>query len=121
MIKTAVILAAGLGSRLKDRTKNMPKGFLEINGKSLIEESIKKLISVGIKEIIIGTGYLPEFFEGLKTKYNCVKCVFNPKYAETGSAYTLYNMKDVIKSDFLLLESDLIYEKRALDILISSS
>ena len=51
-IKTAVILAAGMGSRLQDITGgNLPKGFIKVNGKSLIERSIEKLRSLGIEKI----------------------------------------------------------------------
>ena len=46
MIDTAVILAAGLGSRLKERTKEMPKAFLEIDGFTLIERSINNLLEL---------------------------------------------------------------------------
>ena len=63
MITSAVILAAGLGSRLKERTKLQPKGFLELENKSLIERSINKLISCGIENIYIGTGYLSEVYD----------------------------------------------------------
>ena len=45
MITTAVILAAGLGSRLKDRTKLKPKGFLEVEGISLIQRSVDNLLA----------------------------------------------------------------------------
>ena len=59
-IDTAVFLAAGLGSRLKGLSKDKPKGFLEIKGKSLIELSVNKLLDAGIKQLFFGTGYLSE-------------------------------------------------------------
>ena len=65
-ITTAVILAAGLGTRLKHHTEAQPKGFLEVDGMSLIERSIEILVRAGISEIIIGTGYLYEHFDLLK-------------------------------------------------------
>jgi 2-aminoethylphosphonate-pyruvate transaminase len=48
MIKTAVILAAGMGSRIRKRAGNRPKGFLMIDEKSIIEHSISKLIEAGV-------------------------------------------------------------------------
>ena len=54
MTKLAVILAAGLGSRIKEFSILKPKGFIEINGVSLIERSIKILIDEGISKIYIG-------------------------------------------------------------------
>jgi 2-aminoethylphosphonate-pyruvate transaminase len=120
MIKTAVILAAGMGTRLGERTKNQPKGFLMLDEKPIVEQSICKLLEMGIEKIVIGTGYLAEVYERLATRYPQITCVRNDEYEKTGSMYTLYHLKDHISDDFLLLESDLIYEKKALDILINN-
>jgi len=120
MIDTAIILAAGRGSRLKEITKDRPKGFIIINQKPIIEESIIKLFEAGIKHIIIGTGYYFEKYNELAETYSHVICVKNELYAKSGSMYTLYNMRDYILTDFLLLESDLIYERIGLDLLIKS-
>lgn len=116
-ITTAVILAAGLGTRLKHHTEDQPKGFLEIDGQSLIERSIATLLLKGISNIIIGTGYLHEHFDLLKSKFPVVT-LRNEDYSTTGSMYTLYVLKHLIKSPFLLLESDLLYEPASLDYLL---
>nr|WP_295969686.1 2-aminoethylphosphonate--pyruvate transaminase [uncultured Bacillus sp.] len=114
MIKTAVILAAGLGSRLGNRTKNCPKGFLILDSMPIIEHSIQKIFKAGIEDIIIGTGYRHEMFEELTTRYRNIQCVYNPLFESCGSMQTLYSLKQSITSDFILLESDLIYEKKIL-------
>jgi 2-aminoethylphosphonate-pyruvate transaminase len=121
MIKAAVILAAGLGSRLKDRTKLHPKGFLEIDGLSLIERSVNRLLSIGVERIYIGTGYLSEVYDEYASNYKEIKTIKSDRFKETSSMYTLYNMRDSINEDFLLLESDLLYEQRALEILVNDS
>lgn len=121
MVETAVILAAGLGSRLKDRTNSKPKGFLVLDKQPIIEESVLKLKASGIKRILIGTGYLSEVYEELAGRYPDIICIKNPDFASTGSMYTLYNMKDSIHDDFLLLESDLIYDKSGIDILMNNN
>ena len=54
----AMILAAGLGSRMEKLTKDIPKPLLEVGGSSLIEKSIKSLINEGIDEFIINVSYL---------------------------------------------------------------
>lgn len=121
MITKAVILTAGMGTRLRNITNDeIPKPFLRINNKPLIERSIEKLIDSGIKEIILVTGHLNYFFEELKKKYPEIKTVKNKKYAVTGSMASFYYSRDLVgNDDILLLEGDLIYEKRALDILLS--
>lgn len=117
-VGTAVILAAGLGSRLKDRTKEKPKGFIEVDGKSLIERSILNLLDAGIRKIIIGTGYLHEHFDSLREKYP-IQTFRNQDYSTTGSMYTLYVLSHLIDEPFLLLESDLLYESDALGHLLN--
>ncbi|MGL4453742.1 MAG: phosphocholine cytidylyltransferase family protein, partial [Sarcina sp.] len=109
-------LAAGMGTRLKSVTGNLiPKGFLSVNDKGLVERSIEKLLSAKIEKIYIVTGHLNEFYDELSEKYKEVETFKNEEYATTGSMYSLAVLKDVIKEDFLLLESDLIYEKLALE------
>lgn len=104
-IKTAVIMAAGLGTRFGQMTDNMPKGFVPFKGEPMVVHSIKTLIDSGIQKIIIGTGYKKEAYEALQTEYPQIVCVFSPRYAETNSMYTLYNCREAIgDDDFLLLE-----------------
>ncbi len=121
-MKTAVILVAGMGTRLRGITNDeIPKPFLTINGLSLIERSIEKLLDSGIKKIILVTGHLDYFFEPLKKKYSNVVTIKNNNYANTSSMGSFYCAKELIgDEDILLLEGDLIYEKNCLDILITS-
>jgi 2-aminoethylphosphonate-pyruvate transaminase len=116
-IETAVFLAAGLGSRLNGLNKNKPKGFLEIDGISLMERSVNKLINAGIKQFFFGTGYASEVYDDF-TKNLTATCIKNEIYADTGSMFTLYNMRNHIDSDFLLLEADLLYDQAGLAALL---
>ena len=114
-------MAAGTGSRFGSRTLDKPKGFVSVGGTEMIVKSIENLISVGIEKIIIGVGYLSSYYEDLAKTYPQIVCCKSDKYAETNSMYTLYICSDLIgNDDFLLLESDLIYEQKALEILINS-
>ena len=118
-MKTAVIMAAGMGTRFGNMTKECPKGFIEAGGQAMVVRSIETLISCGIDRIIIGTGYLREAYEALATRYPQIECCFSPRYAETNSMYTLYNCRQAVgNDDFLLLESDLVFERRAITALI---
>jgi 2-aminoethylphosphonate-pyruvate transaminase len=121
MIRQAVIMAGGLGSRLKGRTEAMPKGFIEIDGMPIVETSVKKLFAAGIEEIIIGTGHCSEWFERLAEKYHCIKLVKNERYADTGSMGTLACCIPHVWGDVLILESDLIYDNLGLFVLINDS
>ena len=113
-LKTAVIMAAGLGSRFGSMTEMMPKGFVEVGGQAMVIRSIETLLDCGIERIIIGTGYHREWYEQLTEHYQQVETVFSPRYADTNSMYTLYNCREVIgDDDFLLLESDIIFSRNA--------
>ena len=119
MIKTAVIMAAGMGTRFGHYTDMIPKGFIPYKGKPMVIRSIETLIDCGIEKIIIGTGYHKEHYEALMSKYPQVQCVFSPHFAETNSMYTLWNCREAIGGeDFLLLESDLVFERKAISSLI---
>ncbi|MEG1016091.1 MAG: NTP transferase domain-containing protein, partial [Bacilli bacterium] len=72
----AILLAAGMGSRLRPLTLTTPKSLTIVNGKPLAERQIEFLREKGIDEIIIVTGYLNEKFEYLKEKYG-VKLIYN--------------------------------------------
>lgn len=111
----AVIMAAGMGTRFGQMTEKIPKGFIPYNGIPMVVRSIRTLIDCGIDRIIIGTGYKKEEYESLAKDFPQIECVFSPRYAETNSMYTLYNCRDAIgNNDFILLESDLVFEKKAI-------
>ena len=117
MIKEAVILAAGLGSRLQGTLSERPKGFLELGGEAIVESSIKKLLASGVEKIIIGTGHHKKWYEELAQKYSAIVTVENPDYATTGSMGTLEVCASQVTGDFFLLESDLIYDSIGLHVL----
>lgn len=119
MIKQAVIVAGGLGSRFGGRTTEMPKGFIEIEGVPMVERSIKKLIEAGIEEIIIGTGHCSQWYDDLAKKYSCIHTYRNDNYKNTSSMGTLEVCAPHVIGDFLLLESDLVYDAVGLKVLIN--
>ena len=116
-INTAVILAAGMGIRLRELIGLCPKGLLEINGESLIDRSLRLLKKEGIERVVLVTGFQEALYHRhLKNKKNIpnLEFVHSPRYSETGSMHSLFVAKDALHEDFLLLESDLLYESRAL-------
>lgn len=112
----AVILAAGLGSRIREYHA-LPKGFICVGKEPIIVESIAKLKRQGITDILLVTGYRSECYESLAKTDASISTVHNPEYQNSGSLYSLYCAKDWVNDDFLLLESDLLYEERALSVL----
>jgi len=117
MIKQAVIVAAGLGSRLKEKTVSIPKGFLELGGIAIVEWSVQKLLACGIEKIIIGTGYHAEAYDELAKKYPAIQTAFSADFETTSSMATLSVCAPYVTDDFLLLESDLIYDSIGLNVL----
>ena len=108
-------MAAGLGTRFGDMTTEMPKGFINAGVKPMIIRSVETLLASGIKRIIIGTGFKKELYENLARKYPAIECVYSPAYAATNSMYTLWNCRQAVgEDDILVLESDLVFEKKAI-------
>ena len=97
----AIILAAGLGTRLRPMTDNTPKALIKVKDKPLVEYQIEYLKEKGIDEIIVVVGYLCEQFDYLKEKYG-VKLVFNEKYAEYNNFYSLYLVKDYLADSYVI-------------------
>ena len=121
-ISTAVILAAGMGTRLEEMGLYAPKGFIRLGSKPIIEESIDALMALGITEIIIITGHLSNFYEDLACRFGgTIRTIHNQDFANSGSMFSLSLAAGFVASDFILLESDIIYESRALETLINHS
>ncbi len=110
----AVILAAGQGIRIRDHHE-LPKGFIEIEGQAIIQQSLDILNQHGIKDILLVTGYCAEHYVELARQTQQFEVAFNPHYADYASLYSLYCAKNWVDDDFLILESDIMYEARAID------
>ena len=116
----AVIVAAGLGARLGARSRARHKALLPIGETTLIERSIALLRSVGVPRVVIGVGHRRQDFLRLLQGDGSVILHDCPDYATTSSLATLYRLRTRIDQDFLLLEADLLYERRALDLIMAS-
>jgi len=112
----AVILAAGLGVRLRPFTYSIPKGLIKIAGKPLLRHSLANLFLSRVEEAIIVVGYKGELIrqelgnacEGVNITY-----IENSQYSNKGSMYSLFKARTQVSSNILLLESDLFFEPRA--------
>lgn len=118
-VTSAVILAAGRGQRIRPSFPDAPKGFLRLGERPIVEESIERLLHAGVSDIVIVTGYAAAYYEELASKYpDVVRLVHNERFADSGSLYSLYRARELVSGPFLLLESDLVYETRALSTLL---
>ena len=119
-VTTAIIMAAGMCTRFGHKTDDMPKGFIEVGSVPMIERSVQTLIDCGITRIIIGVGYHQEAYRNLQKHFPQIECVENPIYADTNSMFTLFCCRSALtpNEDFLLLESDLVFEHRAIEALL---
>lgn len=97
----AILLAAGMGTRLRPLTLTTPKSLIEVGGKPLMERQIEYLREVGVEEIIVLTGYLNEKFDYLKEKYG-VKIVHNDKYDKYNNIYTMYLVREYLKDTYVI-------------------
>lgn len=114
--KTAIVLAAGMGTRLRDvdAARDAPKGLLVFDSEPIIARSLRLLHEQGVTRAVIVVGYLKEAYARFATSWSWVELVENCDYATTGTMASLSCALDRVDEDFLLLESDLVYERRAL-------
>lgn len=119
----AVILAAGMGKRLKELTQNNTKCMVKVNGMTLIERLLRQLEQCHLSKIVIVIGYegrkLKEFIDTLEIKTQIIY-INNPIYKKTNNIYSLALAKEYLcAEDTLLFESDLIVEDSMIEGLLS--
>lgn len=117
----AIILAAGMGTRLRSAVQGMPKGLIAIGGETLVGRSTRLLRDAGVESITIVAGYAEEHYRQFARGEAGVQVVMNDQYATTGSMASLAVALDTVHEDVLVLESDIVYEPRALTALTEAS
>ena len=120
----AVILAAGIASRLRPLTDDTPKCLLKIDEKSILELTIDNIIANDVDDVIIVTGYLAEKIKNLVSKKYPglnVTYIFNEVYDATNNIYSLWLTKENLLGDeMLLMDSDIIFDKEIITKLLAS-
>ena len=121
----AIILAAGMGKRLKELTSDNTKCMVKVNGVTLIERMLRQIERQKVSRIVIVTGYegqkLKDYIGTLNIK-TPIKFIDNPIYDKTNNIYSLaLASNELCEEDTLLFESDLIFEDAVLDELVNDS
>jgi len=117
-VTTALLLAAGLGSRLHPLTQNMPKCLTVVNGVPILEKLVSCLDQHGFKSLVVVTGHLEnciQDFLGTQVGGITIDYVYSPLYATTNNIYSLWMAREIIREPFLLIESDLVFDMSLLD------
>lgn len=119
----AVILAAGMGTRLKPLTDTQPKCLTEVGGMPLLVNALRQLEAAGVEETILVTGYLEQRVRecaGERLGKMKISYIHNPDYARTNNVYSLFLAAAQVRGAFLLVECDLFFGADALEALLAA-
>ena len=120
----AVILAAGIGSRLRPLTDNCPKSLLSVGGSAILERMIRNCLSCGISQFVLVLGhkadeikqFVGKTFKGIRVTY-----VINERYLTTNTGYSLMLAAPVIgTSEFIKFDADVVFDTQILRQLVDS-
>ncbi len=126
----AIILAAGLSSRLRPLTNELPKCLLSIGEQTILERMISSLKKNNIEEIILVTGFCEEKIQlFIQNKFPAmnIHCVSNPQFATTSNSYSLWYALDYVfslknnirkENSLLLFDADIVFDEQILQSII---
>ena len=119
----AIILAAGMGKRLKELTRDNTKCMVKVNGETLIDRLLTQLSGLGLNRVVIVVGYKgDDLISHIGDRYSDrlnIEYVVNPIYDKTNNIYSLALTKDkLVEDDTLLIESDLILDDRMFSLIL---
>lgn len=117
-ITTALLLAAGTGSRLLPLTNTSPKCLTFVSETSILERLVENLRLQGFKKLVVVTGHLSieiENYLGTSCKGMDIEYVHSPLYKTTNNIYSLWTVRNKMTEPFVLIESDLVFDASLLN------
>ncbi len=120
----AVLLAAGVGSRIRPLTNNSPKSLLDVAGKSILSRMLENVQAAGMTDVVVITGYLESQIKAfISSNFPDLNVVYkrNDKYEETNTGYSLLQTREFVEGyDFVKFDADVVFEKAILEKLLAS-
>ena len=107
-MSNAILMASGLGTRMRPLTNTTPKPLIKVGGIPMIETIINALKNANVENIFVVVGYLSEQFNYLKEKYSNLFIIKNPDYRTINNISSIYYAKDkLLLGDCFICEADL--------------
>ena len=113
LVRTAVLLAAGTGSRLQPLTYDAPKCLTEIHGVPILDQQVRCLEDWGFERLVVVLGHMEECIREFLEQRPCdlqIDYITSSRYRTTNNIYSLWIARELVREPFLLLESDLIFD-----------
>ena len=120
LITTALLLAAGAGTRLQPLTDNCPKCLTEVRGVPILGRLVSCLIAQGFSRLVVVVGYRDEQIRDYLESYAStltIDFVDCREYATTNNIYSLWRAREHIREPFVLIESDLVFDSQLLGLM----
>ena len=121
----AVILVAGIGSRLRPITDDRPKALVDLGGETILGRTVRLLASYGVRKVVLATGYREDAVRAAMHDAPPVMSVEycrNPEFDRTQNSVSLALCRDALGADaFFKLDGDVVFQRQVLERLDASS
>lgn len=119
----AVILVAGIGSRLRPLTDDRPKALVDLGGETILGRTVRLLVSYGVRKIVLATGYREDAVKAaMHGTPVAVEYCRNPEFDRTQNSVSLALCRDAVGSDaFFKLDGDVVFQRQVLERLDASA
>jgi len=114
-----LILAAGKGSRIANVTEGLPKSFLKIRGKKIIDHQLEAMRAAGIERCVVVVGYRSELFAEQFGSDHAITLIVNPFYSRCNVLGSVWCARNHLSEGFVFAHADTYFEPSILDDLVA--